>query len=229
MNSNFTARGKTGEIWLYDPIGDSSWGDAVSAKSFQKELTAMGRVDTINLHINSPGGSVFDGVTIYNQLKQHPARVVVDIDGLAASIASVIAMAGDTRRMAKNASMMIHNPEGVAVGDENEMDRVKALLRGVKTSIVDTYSDRTGADRVKVSDWMDAETWFFADAAYQNGFVDEITGATKVTAFFDINRFGNVPASLRQQMQASAPTPAMDIRRQRIDGMNTKVAALLCA
>jgi ATP-dependent Clp protease protease subunit len=92
------------------------WFGGMSAKTFVTELQKLGKVDVINLHINSPGGSVFDGVAIYNSLKSHPARIEVDVDALAASIASVIAMAGDEIRIAENAMMMIHDPTGVAIG-----------------------------------------------------------------------------------------------------------------
>lgn len=229
MNSNFTARGKQGEIWLYDPIGDSFWGDAISAKSFQKEVSALGKVDSIHLHINSPGGDVFDGFAIYNQLVNHPASITVDIDGLAASISSIIAMSGNSIRMAKNALMMIHNPQGVAVGDETEMDRVKALLKTVKGNLAQTYTDRTGTDRDKVEAWMADETWFTAADAVQHGFADLVTEATQVSASFDIRGFRNIPEALRKQVQASAPTPALDARRVKLADHGKRVAALLAS
>lgn len=229
MNSNFTARGKQGEIWLYDPIGDSFWGDAISAKSFQKEVAQMGKVDSIHVHINSPGGDVFDGFAIYNQLVNHPASITVDVDGLAASIASIIAMSGNTIRMAKNALMMIHNPHGVAVGDETEMDRVKALLKTVKVNLAQTYTDRTGTDRDTVDAWMSAETWFTATDAVQYGFADLVTEPTQVSASFDLRNFRNIPDALRKRVQASAPTPALDARRVKLADHGKRVAALCMA
>lgn len=226
MNSNFTARGKQGEIWLYDPIGDSYWGDAISGKQFQKEVAALGKVDTINLHINSPGGDVFDGFAIYNQLKAHTATIVVDVDGVAASIASIIAMAGDSVRMAKNALMMIHNPQGVAVGDETEMDRVKALLQTIKGNLAQTYVDRSGNKRDQVEAWMSDETWFTASDAVQYGLADLVTEATQVSASFDFRNFRNVPAGLKARVQTSAHTPALDRHRVKIAGFPKRVAAL---
>jgi len=113
------AKADKAEIWIYEYIGEDFWtGGGVTAKSFQKYLAAV-KASQIDLHINSPGGDVFDGITIYNLLKQHPATVTTYIYGLAASIASVIALAGDRIVMAENALYMVHNPWGVSMGDAN--------------------------------------------------------------------------------------------------------------
>lgn len=228
MTIEFKARGSRGEIWLYDKIGASFWGDGITAKSFQKELAALGKVTTINLRINSPGGDVFDGFAIYNLLKQHPASVEVDVDGVAASIASIIAMSADAGklRMAKNALMMIHNPQGGAYGDETEMQRVAALLKTVKGNLVDTYVDRTSCKASDAEAWMDEETWFTADAAMQHGFADAVTAETAVTACFDVSGFRNAPEALKRRTQAAAQ-PAADIRRQRLHEQQQRVGALL--
>jgi ATP-dependent Clp protease protease subunit len=226
MTTEFKARGTTGEIWLYDQIGESFWGDGISAKAFQKELTAMGKVNTINLRINSPGGDVFDGLAIYNQLKQHPARVVVDVDGLAASIASIIAMAGDEIRMAGNAMMMIHNPQGMAIGDSTEMQRVAALLNQVKGNLADTYAARTGQIRATLETWMEDETWFTAESAVQHGFADGITQEQKVAASFEmLAHFRHVPAALRKP-RAVPPPASLDIASVRIQQMADRLRAI---
>ena len=139
-NIRFVNRGaKTGEIWLYDQVGEGFFG-GMSAKTFNDELNKLGKVDTINLRINSPGGSVFDGVAIYNTLKRHPARLEVDVDGIAASIASVIAMAGDEIRMAANSMMMIHDPYGMSMGNSDEMRKTADLLDQIKGTIVVNYA-----------------------------------------------------------------------------------------
>lgn len=230
MNVQFKAKGTRGEIWLYDQIGASFFGDGVTAKSFQKDLAALGKVNVINLHINSPGGDVFDGFAIYNQLAQHPARIEVDVDGVAASIASIIAMAGTEIRIAKNAQMMIHNPRGFAAGDETEMQRVAALLRNVKDNLVTTYADRTGNKADRLSAWMDDETWFGAEAAVQNGFATSVTRETAVTACFGLmNDFRNVPDSLKRRVLASAPQPELDVRRLRIEEQRTRLQAVRLA
>ena len=225
MTVQFLARGSRGEIWLYDQIGDNFWGEGVSAKTFQHELTALGRVDTINLHINSPGGDVFDGLAIYNQLKAHPARIVVDIDGLAASIASVIAMAGDEIRIAANAMMMIHNPHGMAIGDADEMQRVAALLTQIKASLADTYAARTQQPRAKLAAWMDDETWLPAETAVQHGFADIVAAAQPVSACFgdQLARYRNVPQPLRA---AAAKRPACDVAAARTRQLADRMRAL---
>jgi ATP-dependent Clp protease protease subunit len=215
MNVQFHARGNRGEIWLYDQIGSNFFGEGMSAKEFQKQLSGLGKVDTINLHINSPGGDVFDGFSIYNLLAQHPAKIIVDVDGVAASIASIIAMAGDEIRVAKNATVMIHNPRGFAAGDEVEMHRVAALLKTIKGNLVETYRDRTGNKSEQIAAWMDDETWFTAEAAVENGFATSVTRETAVKACFGLmNDFRNVPEAMKRRMQAKQPE--LDVRRGRI-------------
>lgn len=228
MNVQFLSKGSRGEIWLYDQIGSGFFTEGITAKSFQKELAALGKVTTISLHINSPGGDVFDGFSIYNQLAQHPARIDVEIDGVAASIASVIAMAGDEIRIAKNAQMMIHNPRGMAAGDEQEMQRVATLLRSIKGNLIDTYRDRTGQSPDQLSAWMDEETWFNAEAAVENGFATQVMKESRVSACFGLfNDFRNVPAALKNGLTASAPKPELDMRRSMIDDADRRLALLL--
>lgn len=225
MTTEFRAKGSTGEIWLYDQIGSDFWGEGISAKTFTKELTALGKVSTINLRINSPGGDVFDGLTIYNQLNAHPARVTVDVDGLCASIASVIAMAGDEIRMAGNAMMMIHNPHGMAIGDSTEMQRVAALLDQVKGNLADTYAARTGNLRASIEAWMSDETWLTADAAVQMGFADAVTQEQRVAASFGLlANFRNVPAHLRKGVP-QAGAQRRDIAAVRIQQQYERMRA----
>jgi ATP-dependent Clp protease protease subunit len=226
MTVKFQARGSRGEIWLYEQIGASFWGDGITSKSFQKELTALGKVTSIDLRINSPGGDVFDGFAIYNMLQQHPATVDVYVDGVAASIASIIAMAGDKIKMAKNSLMMIHNPQGVAIGDANEMDRVKALLQQVKGNLTNTYVDRTKNKADQVNAWMDDETWFTAEAAVEHGFADTVISAQAVNACFDLSPFRNIPQALKQRLQNGVATPELDMRRARISDITQRLAAL---
>ena len=230
MTVEFRAKASNGEIWLYDQIGQSMWGDGISAKAFQKELSAMGRVTNISVRINSPGGDVFDGFAIYSQLQQHPANISVSVDGVAASIASIIAMAAGKGRlaMAKNALMMVHDPSGVAIGGESEMMRVASLLRTIKGNLADTYVSRTGNKRTAVDAWMADETWFTAESAIQNGFADVMTAESTVTACFDPSPFRNVPDWLKRQMKDSAneKRPAMELWRERIAEQRKRVAAV---
>ena len=163
------------EIWIYEMIGEDFWsGGGVTAKNFQKELSAI-KASQIDLHINSPGGEVFDGIAIYNLLKQHPANVTTYIDGLAASIASVIALAGDTIYMAENALMMIHNPYGLVKGMADDMRKMADRLDIVRDSISKAYISKTDKPEDEINALMDAETWMSADDAMEFGFIDDIT------------------------------------------------------
>jgi ATP-dependent Clp protease protease subunit len=196
-NIRFINKGKTGEIWLYDQVGEG-WFGGMSAKTFVAELNKLGKVDIINLHINSPGGSVFDGVAIYNSLKSHPARVEVDVDSVAASIASLIAMAGDEIRMASNAMMMIHDPMGVAIGGADEMRKTADLLDQIKDVIAGTYTRRTKKNEAEVKALMAEETWMTADDAVDMGFADLITEEQRIAACagLDLFNFKRVPPQI---------------------------------
>src|SRR5690606_2370550 len=118
--------------------------------------------------------SVFEGNAIYNALVRHPARAEADIDGIAASIASVIAMAGERIHIAANAFIMVHNPRGVVWGEAADMRKMAGTLDTVRGSLVGTYARRTGRDTAQIEAWMDAETWFNAEEAVEFGFADEI-------------------------------------------------------
>lgn len=163
------------EIWIYEMIGEDFWsGGGVTAKNFQEDLTKI-KSKQIDLHINSPGGDVFDGMAIYNLIRQHPANVTTYIDGLAASIASVIALAGDEIYMAENALMMVHNPYGMAAGEASDMRKMADRLDVVRGSIAKTYTSRTGKKEEEITPLMDSETWMTADDAMDLGFIDEVT------------------------------------------------------
>jgi ATP-dependent Clp protease protease subunit len=132
MNFKIRNAGKAVEIYLYDVIG--GWLGGVTPQMVSDALKDAGKVETINLRINSPGGDVFDGVAIYNQLKRHPAQKVVDIDGLCGSIATIIAMAGDRVRMAQNAMFMVHEPSSWADGNAEDMRKKASLTKSPKNS-----------------------------------------------------------------------------------------------
>ena len=185
------------EVWIYEQIGEDWYGDGVAAKSFSKDLRAI-KASDIDLHLNSPGGSVFEGHAIYNAIKSHPANVTVYIDGLAASIASVIALAGDRIVMAKNALFMIHDPWGFAMGTADEMRKTADVLDKTRDTIVGVYSERTGMDDSDIHAAMSAETWYSADEALAAGFVDEVGGEMKLAACFDLSTapFKHVPDTL---------------------------------
>lgn len=170
------------EIWIYEEIGEDFWtGGGITAKNFQKELSDI-KASQIDLHVNSPGGLVFDGITIYNLLKQHPANVTTYIDGLAASISSVIALAGDKVIMAENALFMIHKASGGIYGNSDDMRYYADMLDKVNGSIATTYISRTKKDESEINDLMAAETWFNAEEALAAGFIDEISGEVDMAA-----------------------------------------------
>ncbi|WP_337186589.1 head maturation protease, ClpP-related [Phenylobacterium sp.] len=185
---SMTAKGEEAEVFIYEDVG-AGWLGGVSAKQFAADLKALGSVNTINLRINSYGGEVFDGVAIYTQLKNHPARVVAHIDGVAASIASVIAMAGDEIRMAEAGFLMIHNASGVVFGEAKDMRKVADLLDTVTATIADVYHARTGQDLDAIRSYMDDETWFTAAEAHELLFVDAIEENLRVAASGDPKAF----------------------------------------
>lgn len=193
---------KAAEIYIYEEIGDF-WGEGVAAKTFVKDLNAL-KVSLINLRINSPGGNVFDGFAIYNALVRHPARIETDIDGLAASAASYVALAGNEVRMAENASFMIHNPAGGVLGEAKDMRKLADILDEIKNSIVGIYAARVKQDEEDIRHWMDAESWFNAKQAKELGFVDMVTPNLQVSNSYNLSRYKNVPQSLTGR--ASAPS-----------------------
>lgn len=188
------ARGTSADIFIFDDIGDSF--DGTTAKSFAADLKALGEVRSLNIFINSPGGSVFDGVAIFNQLARHKARKTVFVDGLAASIASVIAMVGDEIVIAANGFMMIHEPWGLVIGTADEMRHMAVSLDKVRGSILDTYAERTGMAPNLLSEMMAVETWMDAEEAVDLGFADRVGVEAKMAARFDLSKYSHVPASL---------------------------------
>jgi ATP-dependent Clp protease protease subunit len=159
------------------------WGEqTVSANQFKKDLDALGNISVLNISINSPGGSVFDGFAIYNMLKRHKAKKNVYIDGLAASAASFIAMAGDCIIMPKNAYIMIHNASALAVGNAKELRKLAEDLEKFDESIVDIYVNKCGKSKKKLREMMDAETWMNGTEAKELGLIDKVEGEKKVAA-----------------------------------------------
>lgn len=192
---------QSAEISIYDEIG--FWG--VTAKQFIGDLKAIDAT-AIKLAINSPGGAVFDALAIYNALRQHPANVEVTIMGVAASAASIIAMAGDTVVMPENAFMMIHNPLNMAYGNADDLREVADVLDKIGASLVGIYAKRTGLPEDEIKALLDAETWLNAEEAVLKGFADELQPQLKVAASFDMERLpDNVRASIAP---AAEPEPA---------------------
>lgn len=165
-------------LYLDGAIAEETWyGDEVTPKQFKSEL--MSGSGDITIWINSPGGDVFAASQIYNMLMDYKGKVTVKVDGLAASAASVIAMAGGEVLMSPVAMLMIHNPMTIAFGDSEEMAKAISMLSEVKESIINAYELKTGLSRAKLGHLMDAESWFNAKKAVELGFADSIMFSEK--------------------------------------------------
>lgn len=185
-------------VSIYEDIGPFG----ITAADFRRELDAVASKKQIELRINSPGGDVFDGIAIYNDLLDHPAKINVKITSLAASAASVIAMAGDKIEMSDNAFMMIHNAWALAIGDKQTMHETADMLNMIDGSLLGVYGKRTGIEDKQIAKWMDNESWFSADEAKEHGFIDDVAGEEKAKALFDLSVYNNVPVQLKRQIEA---------------------------
>jgi ATP-dependent Clp protease, protease subunit len=197
----FRAQASRAEVVIYDEIG--AFG--IPAKAFLDELKALGPVAELTLRINSPGGSVFDGVAIYNALKRHDARVAVWIDGIAASIASMIAMAGDDVTMPENAMLMLHDPSALVIGTAPDMRAMADALDKMKAGMVAAYRDKSGRDDAEIEALMAAESWLSAQEAVDLGFADRIEQPVRMAAHFDLSSFRNIPPQLAASLTAYHP------------------------
>ena len=160
-------------LLLDGEISDETWwGDEVTPQMFRSELNAA--EGDIDLWINSPGGDCYAAAQIYNMLMEYKGNVTVKIDGIAASAASVVAMAGSTVEISPLGMLMIHNPMTVSIGDTHEMERTIMFLAEIKESIINAYELKTGLSRAKISRLMDAETWMNAKKAVELGFADSV-------------------------------------------------------
>lgn len=195
---------KAAEILIYDVIGTDWFGEGVNAKKIKAALDEIGAVDDITVRINSPGGDVFDGIAIFNLLKQHGAQIHVQVDGYAASAASLIAMAGDLVTMGEGAMMMIHNPWTIAIGDSSAMRKVGDTLDKIGGQFIDIYAARSGMKPDELKALMDAETWFTASEAVANGFADEQATAPPAA---DSTSEENAAAEWKRVVSAFKKTP----------------------
>jgi len=194
------AHDSSAEILLYGPIGSSFFEEGISDVDIAKSLNLMKSIENIKVRVNSPGGDVFQGLAIYNSLLNHPAKINIEIDGGAISIASVIAMAGDTITMAESSLFMIHNPMTFAVGDAQELRKTADTMDKAKETLVNAYLTQSNLTKKAISNAMDAETWFTPKEAKEAGFVTDISKAQKVTAKFDLKKynFKNAPSDSLQ-------------------------------
>ncbi len=194
MNTWYTirARASGAEVLIYDEIG--AYG--VSAKGFLAELGALPDDAPIDLRLNSPGGSVFDAVAIHNALSRHAGMVTIWIDGIAASAASYIAMAGDEIVMPENAFLMIHDPSGMVIGTAADMRDMAGTLDKIAAGMLRGYAARSGKPEDEIAALMAAETWLTAAEALEAGLATRMAEPVRIAASFDIARFRNAPREL---------------------------------
>lgn len=200
------------DVLIYDYIG---WG-GVTAADFAKALMSI-TAKTINVRINTPGGDVFDGLAIFNSLKAHGAQIHVKVDGIAASIGSIIAMAGHTITMGESAFLMIHNPWALAIGNAADMREMAATLDKVGGSLADIYASRAKITKEQAQSWMDAETWFTAAEAKDAGLADAVQGSSESAqgkTAFDLSGYAKVPEALAEPAIPSPTTPDADSVRR---------------
>lgn len=229
-----------GEIDIYGEIIDESWrmsDTETSAPSFKDALKELKDVKQITVNINSGGGDVFSGVAIHNMLKSHKAHVTVKIDGLAASIASVIAMAGDKVIIPRNAMLMIHNAWTFAVGNASDLRKQAEDLEKVNSVVINSYLDKNpDIDEDKLRSLMDEETWLTAQEAKDLGLVDEIAEPNKAAANItknQIERYDNVPQKFKNE-EPTVETPketkqevTVDDVMSALDEIKSDVKAIL--
>ena len=224
-----SASGGEADLFIFDEIG--LWG--VSAQDFARAFNdAMaGHPSALNIHINSPGGTVRDGVAIYNTIQRAPVTKTTYVEGWAASIASLIALAGDRVLIAENAMMMIHNPHGLAIGEAADMRKMADVLDTIRDTLVTTYVRKTGESADTIKDAMDAETWYTAEQAVDFGLADETTEEAEAVALWSpescgFDRFAPAYASVgstgvfrevRGRDAISAGLPARTVKERTVE------------
>lgn len=172
-------KGSTLEILVYDIIGADWFGEGVTVAGVAAEIKSAGAFDSISVRINSPGGAVFEGVAIANLLRAQGKPVSVVVDGVAASAASVIAMAGDTVAMGQGAMMMIHNAWTMVAGDAGDLRKMADTLDKISASLAETYIAKTGKSAEEIKTLMDAETWMSAEECVSSGFADSVVARSE--------------------------------------------------
>ncbi|AQY50503.1 serine protease [Listeria weihenstephanensis FSL R9-0317] len=220
----------TAEIDIYgDIVADGyDWFDSdITSFNFKKDLDALGDVDKIYVNINSNGGFVYEGQAIYNQLKRHSAQIHVRIDGMAASIASVIAMAGDVIEMPANAQMMIHDPAGGAFGNKADLESAIRALDASKQSIIAAYKSKSNLDEAEIAAMMAEETWMTGQEAFEKGFITDVVNPIQQVAMARspiTNTFRNVP---KQLLEPAVAKPESKQQALDVDAIVEAVVARL--
>ena len=199
---------ETAEIIIYDVIG-WPYNDAFDLVRALGNITAK----NITVRINSPGGDVFDGVAIFNALKDHDARVTTKIEGLAASMASIVALAGDEVQAHKNAMYMIHDPWVLAAGNQYDLREIADILGKIGVNMLDIYYDKSNIGKRELKAMMKEETWFTAQEAKDRGLIDTVVDAGAVKAKFDLSVFANVPDEVEDAGREGATLSKQEIER----------------
>lgn len=203
----------TATVYVYDYIG--GW-DGVQAGDFVQALNALTAAQ-INLRINSPGGSVFDGRAMATAVANHQSRITAYVDGIAASAASWLALAADEVAIAEGAFIMIHNAQGAAYGDKRVMLEMAGVMEQIDDSLVADYVGKTGKDATEIRGWMDAETWFNAEDSVTHGFADRVEKGKKAASnAWNLSLYNNTPEELKQPpKQPEPPAEVVDLRAAR--------------
>ena len=178
---------KAADIYIFDEIGNYG----ITAKQFIADIKNL-KGKPINLRINSLGGDVFDGMAMYNVIKRREAKTTVYIEGIAASIATIIALGADKVVMAENSLFMIHNAWGGTMGDAKDMRKTAETLEKISGELTDIYSKKTGLSNKVIKEMMNEETWLNSEEAYDLGFVDVVSDSIKVAAKYDVSKFKNI-------------------------------------
>lgn len=194
---NADTGGSEAEILIYGDIGGGWWDEGITGESITNQIASLD-VETINVRVNSGGGLVFEGLAIYQALARHDAKIVMHIDGIAASIASVIAMAGDEIRISEGANLMIHKPWSGVMGDADALRKEADILDQLQDGLISIYAARTGAKRDELQAWVNSETWFLGQQAVDAGFADVMVPAKKKKAANSamLKLFKNTPQNL---------------------------------
>lgn len=201
---NSDTKSREAEMLIYGDIGGGWYDEGITAKGITDQIDQLD-VDDLHVRINSGGGLVFEGIAIYNALARCSANIIIHIDGIAASIASVIMMAGDEIIISEGANVMIHKPWSFAMGDAESMRKEADILDKLEAGIIDIYEARSGAKRSDLVAWVGAETWFLGQEAVDAGFADSMAPAKRKKPANSalLNLFKNTP----QNLLANASTP----------------------
>lgn len=235
---------KTGELYLYGDITSSKYCDEdVTPKDIDNELKALGDIDTLNVYVNSGGGSVYAGFAIYNMIKRHKAKTKnAYVDGLAASISSVIPMACDKIYMPKNSMLMIHQPSVIMQGKANDLRVGADRLDKIEKQIIDVYKEKTGLEETAISEMLEKETWLTAQEAIKLGFANELQEEIRIAASIDgdflicndqkvdtknFKNFESVKNNFETYREEQTPQPvAIDLSEQQKEFRNLKLKLL---